>query len=493
MDSDNEFDKLRALFSDEKTELPDDLKWEFLEDEIMDKIKKDKTSRRPIFIIVFLLGTISLGLFVIRWLHTWQNNDAQESSKSIELKNESSEKHSVNLSDKLFTTLSKEQPELKTPDPKDQSRQNQEGKSLKTGNQQTLAKAKVPMTTLREEIFNLKPASNGTNFQLMNGKTTKAVDDNIIANNVVLINEAATFSSSDITIQNLEKTTYTTDGPSVYSLNIRETALAFLPIIRMEEVKSIKNDSDLILTEPIFIKQQTLSLPINYITLSGGLTFWDFQYSSLLPERNPYEKTILSYHSQLSYTHRFSNNFTFMAGIRHQKMETRLEWDAYLENYATVTLRDTIIAINTNSITGQKSNIRGDVDVNLNATRQVRHFNQYQLYQIPFAIGKVWPITQKWFAELSLGGVVNILGKNIGRNLYQGKIIDFNDSVTPFMDNRWGFQVMGNVKFHYRINKHYGLLIDAGLQKSLKNWSTEANVKMKPLSKNLGIGILYSL
>jgi hypothetical protein len=123
----------------------------------------------------------------------------------------------------------------------------------------------------------------------------------------------------------------------------------------------------------------------------------------------------------------------------------------------------------------------------------VRHFNQYQLYQIPFTVGKVWPITQKWFAELSLGGAVNILAKNSGRNLYQGKIIDFNDSVTPFMDNRWGFQVMGSVKLHYRINKHYGLLIDAGLQKSLKNWSTEAYVQMKPLTKNLGIGIFYSL
>lgn len=492
MNSDNEFDKLRQLFSDEKTELPEDLKWEFSEDGIIDKMKKDKPSRRPLLIIFFLVVTCACIILSLRWSQVWNRNYLLEATQQYKLNNDRSKEPSSYVSDTIDATSNNKKSKVKAPSEQTQSTKNQQPMPLMDG------KNTRSIQNTRESQFmnadgHTNPSSNMHDFIWKNEKTKATVQQKNWEHKPRIVDVEHNFSSDDQTGQHQEKATIHTGDIKMYTSNITEAALTYLPPIQVNQIQSLDKKIFPMVLQRIESKQKPSILHQNYIAFSGGITDWNMHYGSVLPERQPFEQTILSYHTQLSFTHRMRNNLTLMAGIRLQKMETRFNWNSLIENYSTITLRDTIIAVQTNAITGQQSQIRGDVDVQVNAQRQVRHFNQYQLYQIPFAIGKIWPIKQKWCIEMSVGGAVNVLAINRGRNLYRGNIIDFNDAFTPFMDNRWGFQAMGSVKLLYKVNKHIGLLMDVGVQKSMTNWSSEANVQMRPLTKNLGLGMYYSL
>lgn len=126
----------------------------------------------------------------------------------------------------------------------------------------------------------------------------------------------------------------------------------------------------------------------------------------------PYEQALLSYHAQLSYTHRFGNGLALTMGLQYQQLETQLGWSKQLE-------------------------VRGDVELGVEATRNVRHFNQYRLYQIPLSVGKSWRLWGKWHTGISIGGAVNIFAHNRGRNVLLGELENFDGPATPFLDSRW--------------------------------------------------------
>jgi hypothetical protein len=71
------------------------------------------------------------------------------------------------------------------------------------------------------------------------------------------------------------------------------------------------------------------------------------------------------------------------------------------------------------------------------------------------------------------------------RTIYQEKLVDFNSSNSSFTDNRWGLNFLARYGVGYNFSENWGGLVQVGYQKSLTNWSREANIKMTPKINNI--------
>ena len=234
-------------------------------------------------------------------------------------------------------------------------------------------------------------------------------------------------------------------------------------------------------------------MPTRQLSVHSGIAHWSPGYGEDLPENANYEQSILSYYTHLSYTHRFGNNYTLTAGLQYQQLETQLQWSQRIEDYTTVTLQDTIVKIQVSTLTGNASEIRGDVEVSVDATRNIRHYNQYRTLQIPLALGKSWRFGNRWQAGLSIGSAVNVLSQNKGRYIYQGELQEMDGPATKLLDNRWSIHglVMGRVG--YQITPRLGVMIEAQYQKSLTDWANLPGFDMRPEVFNLGVGVFHTL
>lgn len=491
MNSDNNLDKWRDMFSDDTSELPGDFKWEDMEDGIMEKMKKEE-SRRPVFLIVFTILGCVLFLLGIGWAYIWNNNHAKTSKELEGIANTVHKHKTSESSDASMATIENETPKTLTNVRQSESKTNQNSEFSNIEIGKTVFKNYINRTTQKITISDNNSIPKTSDIIDINKISIEIGINNTQKENQTKTNEIITKSSSEKELENDVNLTLKSSSPNETILVESVNLLTAISLIKVNEIKSLEENLYDNVLSPTITDQKMNKIPNNYILLTGGITSWDLNYSKNAPERDVYEKTILSYHTQLSYTQRFKNNFVFGAGIRYQNLETELNYSTFIDNYKTIRLSDTIISIQTNAITGQQTRIKGDVDVNVSANRRIRHFNRYQVYQIPLSVGKAWSINKKWSTEISLGTAVNIYTYSKGRTLYLGDILDFSGSETPFINNRWGIQGLGSVKIHYKINNFLGLLLDGSIQQSLTNWSSEDGVSLLPLNKNIGLGMYYS-
>ncbi len=248
-------------------------------------------------------------------------------------------------------------------------------------------------------------------------------------------------------------------------------------------------------TEPTTVAQPAQNrrrIPAQQWSLLSGISDWAAGYGGTPSENAPYEQTALSYYTQLSYTHRLGNNYTLTAGLQYQQLETRFAYSQLIEDYTTVTIMDTIVEIQISSLTGNKLVVWGDVEVSVDAVRNVRHHNQYRLIQVPIAVGKSWRMGKHWQADLAVGSAINVLANNQGRSIYQGELQQINGPKTSTIDNRWGIQGLAMARLGYRLNGQMGIMLDVQYQKSLTNWGSAPNLQMHPRIFNLGLGAYYA-
>ncbi|HMQ49532.1 MAG TPA: hypothetical protein PKA00_18780 [Saprospiraceae bacterium] len=225
------------------------------------------------------------------------------------------------------------------------------------------------------------------------------------------------------------------------------------------------------------------------IAILSGFSLWNMGYGALTPERSEFERSIPSYQVQINYTHPLKKGFQLTTGLHLQQLNSLFEWSTELENQ-TIILQDTIIQVQTNSLTGHQNIVRGDIEVPVEATRNVRHFNQTLLYQIPLAVGKSWRF-QHWQMEMLIGGAITIFSENKGRTLYQSQLIDYGGVNTPFMNNQWQMQAMAAGRIGYYFNDRLGIKCGLQFQKSLTDWSLESGVSMRPSVFGGELGVVY--
>lgn len=228
---------------------------------------------------------------------------------------------------------------------------------------------------------------------------------------------------------------------------------------------------------------------VKQIIFLSGLSMSGMGYGNNKPERHSFEKNIPSFSVQINYVQPLKNNFSFLVGLQYQQFENRLNKRESLDDHI-ITLADTILQVQNNSLTGQQNIVRGDAEVTVTAERNIRHYNKTQIYQIPLAVGKKWSF-QKWEANIFIGGAFNIYTQNKGRTLYQNEIYDYDGASTGFMNNQWKINAMASGRLTYKINQSIGITSGLQFQKSISDWSREEDVVMRPQLINMELGMNY--
>ena len=233
------------------------------------------------------------------------------------------------------------------------------------------------------------------------------------------------------------------------------------------------------------------SKPVNQLVLEGGINFWNEGYGNSSPDRKLYEAPIPSFQVQGSYMKGLKGGYFLMAGLQYQQLESRLDYRDIMEDYQVI-LKDTIVEVRTNLMTGQETLIRGDAVQTVRAERIVRHYNKTQLLKTSLAFGKSWRF-HHFQTDVYLGGALSGILANQGRMVYQDSVIDYNGTSNLFYQNRWTVDGVAGTRFHYFPYQKLGITAGFQAQRSLMNWSKQSDIRFYPLSFGLQFGLSYSL
>lgn len=227
------------------------------------------------------------------------------------------------------------------------------------------------------------------------------------------------------------------------------------------------------------------------IILEGGITVWDKGTAQSLPNEKSYENPLLSFQIQANYARGIKDNFFFMTGLHYQQLESRFYYSTTIPDYV-VTLRDTLVQVRNNMITGEQENVYGDVQQTVEANRKVVHYNTSRLFKTSLAAGRSWYF-KGMQADAYLGAALNALTFNSGRTLVNDTLRDYSGWRTSVIENRFGVEAFAGARIHYSLYPKVALTGGVQVQKSLKNWSTSGNTRLYPLSVGILFGISYNL
>lgn len=227
------------------------------------------------------------------------------------------------------------------------------------------------------------------------------------------------------------------------------------------------------------------------LIVEGGISFWNEGFGKMRPERAQYEVPLTSFQLQGHYMKSINRNYFLMAGLQYQQLESKLRYNNIIEDYK-VTIRDTIIQIQNNVITGEQRVIRGDIEQLVQAERRVRHYNRTQLFKLSLALGKNWRF-HSFQTDVYLGGALNTLVQNQGKMFYEGEIVDYKAASNSFFSNQWMLDGVLGLRLHYFLSQNIGISTGFQAQKSLMNWSNDTHINFYPASYSLQMGLTYSL
>ena len=231
--------------------------------------------------------------------------------------------------------------------------------------------------------------------------------------------------------------------------------------------------------------------PVNQVILEGGINFWAEGYGRTKPERARYEAPIPSFQLQGAYMKGLQGGYFLMAGFQYQRLESKLEYRSTIEDYP-ITLKDTILEVRQNLLTGEETIVRGDVVQSVQAERRVRHYNMTQLFKASLAMGKSWRF-RSFQTDAYVGSALNGLVRNEGRMFFEGEIIDYSGISNPFFRNRWTLDGVAGARVHYFPWQQIGITAGFQAQRSLTNWSNQADGRFYPASFSLQLGLSYAL
>ena len=227
------------------------------------------------------------------------------------------------------------------------------------------------------------------------------------------------------------------------------------------------------------------------IRFSSGISTWDFGYGSTDPIRKEYEKSRLSFTAQVNYQHFIHKRYFLITGLVYQQLESRLDWSDNIDDYR-VALEGVVIGTKTNALTGETEEVRGDVEVGVEAERIVRHHNRHTLIQLPLGMGMQHQFgALNWFIQT--GASVNIRGHSTGRILQPDNVYNYDGTSNKFYQNSWAINGFVETGLGLPLNHAWNLNAAIGYQKAWSNWSLENGVQMRPQIFSLQLGLAYQI
>lgn len=490
---DSKYDKIRQVLSEQNNSIPPELEWSEMEKGIHEKMDVKRAAlsssgannkRRWWMILVpFLVISVPLIWYFSSGSQTKLteiNKDTDHAESYINSKFDQPQENEIVAGNSITKETSNSNVSTS------ESASTDDGKDfyLNQGAVKNLGMVTVPEFNAKSKSGNTKNSLLLTTETLNGGSSFSAVSDEVIQSKNQTV--SALEPDEDITTINKQLNNYgwqnNRNTLDFIFLERKNTQIVPTSSLFPDRLKVTMIDKD----EHCFCRSH---INAHRITILGGISTWNPAYGLSKPEREVYERSLVSFNSQVNYVRSYNNGLILMIGFQYNRLESVFDWQKELDNY-TVTLKDTIVFIQNNLLTGQQIIKQSDIEVPVQATRIVKHYNSTSIYSIPFAVGKSWRC-RKWQIDLLAGGSVSIKTNNIGKTVFNEEIIEYDASETEFLNNNFKWNAMVSSRLTYYPVSRFGITASLSYHKSLMNWSLEDGIHMYPEWMNVGLGISY--
>lgn len=440
---DSNFDKSKKSLVEDHQPLPPELKWEHMEDGILEKMAKlqmhQAPNDKPDWVRPVGFGAL-IAVLLLPLLCT---------------------RHVNSTIDAISSRTSPEQVVHSKPEGREAA--------VSNANDNIQATKRMEDTTRYHYAFHPSGGFTSTGSAQASGHMPGQVDHHTLPTEVPGTEMPSTAQSEQQTNTPLQYLPLAT--PSI----ILTPAIVIPPV---EPVIAVSENSSLVKND---------FTPRKRLVLLGGLSAWSPGYGQTKPERHAYEQPLASGYAELSYLHTLKGNYILLAGLQYHQLESRFDWGQTIDDYQ-ITLTDTIIGVATNALTGKPSLAYGDVTLSVKAQQTVRHYNTTRILQLPVAIGKTWG-NKSWQADALVGAAAAVWSQSRGLTLYQGELLSYEGAQTGLINTQWNINGLLKGRLTWLLSDQIGVTAGAQFQKSLTNWSAENGVKMHPnvLSFELGM------
>ena len=226
------------------------------------------------------------------------------------------------------------------------------------------------------------------------------------------------------------------------------------------------------------------------IAIGVGLNYWtpNWGNSRGSQERATYEKALVgsTYSMQLDY--RLKRQWSLGTGLTHTRYYSKFDYNK-TDNYQKVK-KNALVEIQINTVTGDSTQLFGDRTIKVNRQRQVVHYNTFQKWSIPLVV-KHSLRAQKMEYAFGVGSILTLSTKTVGKTINK-EVQDYN-SISPIYQSGFEVGALGTFDINYHLSKRYYMGIQFSGIKSLKNWSSENEVDLKPIIFNsqLTLGLKF--
>lgn len=497
--------------------LPPELDWSNMKDGIFDKmasIDQKKPSKRKtgypwkrigLFLLLFI--ALTLGLYSISQKNT--NDKETGTSNTVQLQDADTHKSASNnliemaLINQIQDSIeSVEEKNLTTKVKKlalnyNETKQSQEPKKSKTTSIDTDQLPKDQQQNEREQNNKETNANEGSTKSITTSMDIDQSDKNQQLDHWELLPHDYKTDGTSFT-QNTPNTAQNTILPvkETDSLNstLQALEIQILPTYPFGKFESYKSYHSILDFHDLdYLNRPSIAADKspNQLILEGGVTFWNDGDRNSMSDRARYESPLTSFQIQGYFVRNFKRNYFVMAGLQYQQLESKFQYNTTIPDYKII-IKDTVLQVQNNPLTGEQNVIYGDVEQTVQAERRVRHYNRTQLFKVSLAAGKSWRFNSFQF-DVYLGGALNSLVQNQGRMLFDNSIIDYNGTSNPLFQNQMTVDGVLGARLHYLLNQNIGVTTGFQTQKSIMNWSNQDNINFYPASFSLQLGLSYSL
>lgn len=512
------FNKIKNLMQEDNNQpLPPELDWSNMKDGIFEKmasIEQKKPSHRKnrypwkrIGLFLLLFFALTFGLYSISQRKTnVQNTNA---STIVQLPNSDLQKNESNTLDEVAPTnqtensgeyLMEKKPETKAKNVPLNSKETDKREDQTRSLMALIGIDKLPKDQHLSD-FEPKHKELISNESLSKSITTPMDIDKLPKNqqlneleplpNDFKTNDSGLIQSTPNTVKNIIPSFAEAESRN---LTLQTKDIQMLPMFGFNRVKSEKaylSMLDFPVIDHLNRPSSANDKSPNQLIIEGGVTFWNDGDRNSISDRARYETPLISFQLQGYFVKNLKRNYFIMAGLQYQQLESKFSYNSTIPDYIVI-IKDTIVQVQNNPLTGEQNIIYGDVEQTVQAERRVRHYNKTQLFKVSLAGGKSWRFHPFQF-DVYLGGALNSLVQNKGRMLFDNSIINYNGASNALFQNQMTVDGVFGARVHYFLNQNLAFTTGFQTQKSLMNWSNLDNINLYPASLGLQLGLSYSL
>ena len=197
--------------------------------------------------------------------------------------------------------------------------------------------------------------------------------------------------------------------------------------------------------------------------LYGGVNLTNFKFKSINPnddslamQKNPLERSILGQTHGLNLS-ALRKGVRVNTGVEYHNLWTKFDLEA--ENNTTALVEQALTLVVIDSIGNTVNRERRDTLINATTTRNIEHYNNYQVWSIPLEIG-MYRARKKWSYGISAGTSFNFLSNQSGKTLdSNAAVLEFDKTSDNTLIQSFSMSLRANVFLAYHLNEKVRLSV----------------------------------